>query len=156
MPQRNEVDTSRRNGRIMAALLLALAVVIAIGAANITFAFSSDPLGPRALPYILALILGLCAVWYFLQPGDAEPWPDRAMLGRAALLIGVTAAACGAMNVIGFPFAAVIMSTVAAYCFGASARTALLIAIAQAAFWSILFIYGLGTYLPTGTLFMRG
>lgn len=145
-------EAARRSGRVAALILIGCAVVVAIATAHIEFTFSSDPIGPRAFPYVLALTLGVCGIWYFLQPGDAEPWPDRATLVRAFSLIGVTCVATAAMNIIGFIPAATIMCGAAAYLFGAGPISAAVIGAAQALLWFALFKFAFGTYLPTGTL----
>lgn len=141
-----------RSGRVTAAILLVFAMVLAIATGRIEYAFSSDPLGPQAFPYILSVALAICSVWYFLRPGTAEPWPQSQMLLSAFILIAVTATAIGLMDHIGFFPAALLMCSCAAYLFGASVPAAIGIGIIQAAFWFALFKYGLGTYLPSGTL----
>jgi putative tricarboxylic transport membrane protein len=145
-------EGARRSGRVAALILIGCAVIVAIAASQIEFSFSSDPIGPRAFPYVLALTLGVCGLWYFLQPGDAEPWPEPVTLMRAAALIGATCAATAAMNIIGFIPAATIMCGVAAYLFGAGPIAAVVIGVAQALFWFALFKFAFGTYLPAGTL----
>lgn len=136
--------------------LLALSIAVAVGAGNIEFAFSSDPLGPRAVPYILAGFLAVCSLWYLAQPGHSEPWADAGTLWRAVALIAVTAGGVGLMNIIGFVPMAVAMSFVAARLFGATWPGAAAIGVAQGALWFVLFKYALGTYLPAGTLFFPG
>jgi putative tricarboxylic transport membrane protein len=145
-----------RSGRITAVILLAFAVILAIATSQIEYAFSSDPLGPRAFPYILSAALAICSVWYLLRPGAADPWPHSQMLISAFALIAVTAIAIGLMDHIGFLPAAFVMCSCAAYLFGASVPAAIGIGAVQAAFWFALFKYGLGTYLPAGTLLFPG
>ncbi len=142
-----------RSGRVTASLLLAFAAVLAVATGRIEYAFSSDPLGPQAFPYILSASLAICGAWYFLRPGAADPWPGSELLKSAASLIGVTAIAIGLMDYIGFLPTSFIVCGWAAYLFGASATGAVGVGAIQAAFWFLLFKYALGTYLPSGTLF---
>jgi putative tricarboxylic transport membrane protein len=137
---------------VSAVILLVFAAALAIATSQIEYAFSSDPLGPQAFPYILSASLAVCGTWYFLRPGNADPWPDVALLRSALSLIAVTAIAIGLMDYIGFLATAFIVCGWAAYHFGASAIWAIGIGAAQSAFWFLLFKYGLGTYLPAGTL----
>lgn len=149
-------STSPLSGRITAVVLIALAVVVGIGASQIEYAFSSDPLGPRAFPYLLAAILGLCGVWYLISPGEADPWPGADTLVRSAALIVVCAAAIAVMNLVGFIVSAAVICGVAAWMFGATPAMAGIIGVAQALFWYALFKLALGTYLPAGTLWFPG
>jgi putative tricarboxylic transport membrane protein len=144
-----------RSGRAAAVILLAGAALLGFGASQIEFAFSSDPLGPRAFPYILAIALGVFSLWYLIAPGAAERWPSAATLLSSVALIAVTAGAMIAMPAIGFVPAAALMCAVAGYLFGAGPGMAIVIGVAQAAFWFVIFKYALGTYLPLGTLIFR-
>ena len=147
---------SALSGRVAAAILLLFATILAIATSQIEYAFSSDPLGPKAFPFLLAAALAICAAWYFWNPGDADPWPRSRTLLSAFGLIAVTAAAVAAMDHIGFLPVAFVVCAWAAYLFGASPVVALLIGAVQAAFWFGLFKYALGTYLPAGTLLFPG
>jgi putative tricarboxylic transport membrane protein len=140
------------SGRVTAGIVLAFAIILAVATSQIEYAFSSDPLGPQAFPYLLATALVLSGLWYFLRPGASDPWPKAEVLRAAFSLIAVTAVAIGLMDYIGFLPTAFIACGWAAYLFGASALGALAIGATQAVFWFALFKYGLGTYLPTGTL----
>lgn len=149
-------STSPLSGRITALVLIALAAIVGIGASQIEYAFSSDPLGPRAFPYLLAAILGLCGIWYLISPGEADPWPGAETLARSAALIIVCAVAIAAMNHVGFVVSASVICGVAASMFGAAPAMAGVIGVAQALFWYGLFKFALGTYLPAGTLWFPG
>lgn len=145
-----------RSGRVTAAILLAFAAVLAIATSQIEYAFSSDPLGPKAFPFLLSTALAASGLWYYLRPGAADPWPQAEVLRSALSLIAVTAMAVGLMDFIGFLPSAFLVSGWAAYLFGAAAAGAVGIGAIQAVFWFVLFKYGLGTYLPSGSLFFPG
>lgn len=145
-----------RSGRIAATILLAFVLVLAISTSQIEYAFSSDPLGPRAFPYLLAAALVICGIWYFLAPGEAEPWPRSDVRRSAIILIAVTTGSVALMDHIGFLPAAFIMCACAAYLFGAAPLAAVGIGAAQAVFWFALFKYALGTYLPSGSWLFPG
>ncbi len=145
-----------RNGRAGALAVIAFAAILAGATSRIDYAFSSDPLGPRAFPYMIAAALGACGIWYLLRPGVSEPWPDRATFGRGAFLVALTALAVGAMDLIGFPAAALAMAGATAWLFGARPALALGIGLVQAVFWFVLFRHLLGTYLPAGFLPLGG
>lgn len=141
---------------MVAVLLVVLAAVLAVATHRIEYAFSSDPIGPKGFPYILSAALALCGIWYFLRPGFAEPWPTGDTLVAALALIAVTVITLGLMDQIGFLIVAFVVCAFAAYCFGAAPLAAIGSGAAQAIFWFVLFKYGLGTYLPSGSWFFPG
>ncbi len=140
----------------MAVLVLVLAAALAVATHHIEYAFSSDPIGPKGFPYILSVALALCGIWYFLRPGFAEPWPTGETLISALALIAVTAIALGLMDQIGFLIAAFVVCAFAAFSFGAPPLGAIGAGAVQAIFWFVLFKYGLGTYLPSGSWLFPG
>jgi putative tricarboxylic transport membrane protein len=140
---------TRRSGRAAASVLMAFAVVL-------EYAFSSDPLGPQAFPYLLSAAIAICGAWYFLRPGPASPWPQREVLVSAVVLMAVTALCVALLDRIGFLPAAFLMCACAAYLFGASPLLAVAIGAAQSVFWFVLFKYALGTYLPSGSWLFPG
>lgn len=147
---------SRRSGRIAAVAILALAVLLLLGSGRIEYAFSSDPLGPRAFPYLLGATLAILAVWYWLRPGEAESWPATGTLAQSALLIAVVAAAVVLMPSAGFVLSASVIAAFVSWQFGATPAYAAVSGIGQGIFWFAIFKYALGTYLPSGTLFFPG
>jgi putative tricarboxylic transport membrane protein len=149
-------DQGQRSGRIAAIVVILFGVLLAAGASQIEYAFSSDPLGPRAFPYLLAGAFVLFGVWYLLRPGSSEPWPDAGTLVRSVMLIGVTTAAILVMPAIGFVASAAIICGVTASLFGATPFAAVGIGLGNGVFWFVIFKYGLGTYLPLGSLLFPG
>jgi putative tricarboxylic transport membrane protein len=155
-PQEEGQRNGAFSGRVTASILLAFAALLAIATSQIEYAFSSDPLGPQAFPFILSLALSLSGIWYLLSPGSSDPWPKGEALRSAISLIAVTTLAMAMMDHVGFLPAAFLVCGWAAYLFGASAGGAILIGTAQALFWFAIFKFGLGTYLPAGTLLFPG
>lgn len=147
---------SPTSGRIAALMLLVFSLAVALATNRIEYAFSSDPLGPRVFPYLIAGGLGLCSLWYLARPGEAERWPSGTTLGQVLVLIAVTSIAVALMDRIGFVASAFLMCGLAAHLFGASLPLALAVGAVQAVFWFALFRYLLGTYLPAGTWLFPG
>ena len=89
-------------GRISALVLFLLAVAYGVGGSMIEYAFSSDPLGPRFVPVMLAILLGLFTLIYLKFPGTAEGFPTGNALVRV-LAVPVTLIVCVAlMEPLGF------------------------------------------------------
>lgn len=140
------------NGRIAAICLFVFAFLLAWGGSRIEYAFSSDPLGPRAFPLLLALALAVFSVWLFLRPGEHEAWPSGAVLWKALGIPVTVAIASLLMSPIGFFAAMALMVAVIAWIFGASPRQSLLNGIIQGGLWQLVFVHLLEVYLPTGTI----
>lgn len=148
--------TTNRSGRIAAAFLLAIAIGLGVAATQIDYAFSSDPLGPKAVPLILSGALALFALYYWFRPGEAEAFPQGALLMRSLGFIVTGFVTVALLDLVGFLPAMTVLIGVTAYLFGATPQGAAFIGVVQALFWFICFKYALGTYLPMGTLFSGG
>lgn len=142
-----------RSGRIAAVLLLIFAVVYGIGGSRIEYSFSSDPIGPRAFPVALAVILGLLCLLYLFKPGQAEAWPRGAALIGAVAIPALVAATALLLEPLGFPLVILMLTAGVARVFGASWTRALLGGLVHAGLWYLVFGLLLEVYLPKGTLF---
>ena len=148
--------TTNRSGRIAAAILLAIAIGLGAAATQIDYAFSSDPLGPKAVPLILSGLLALFALYYWFRPGGAEAFPQGPLLLRSLGFIVTCFVTVALLDLVGFLPAMTVLIGVTAYLFGATLPGAAFIGVVQSAFWFACFKYALGTYLPMGTLFSGG
>lgn len=147
-----EPTTDRLSGRLAAIAVLVLAVAYGFAATQIEYAFSSDPIGPRGFPLLLAGLLGLFAVLYLVRPGTAEPWPNAA--GFRSILAFMTACvvSIAAMDYIGFVPAMTLLLSLTAWLFGAKPWLALTSGLAQALVWWAVFGPLVGGNLPKGPL----
>lgn len=140
-------------GRISALILLLLAVAYGIGGSMIEYAFSSDPLGPRVVPVMLAVLLALLALIYLKYPGTAEGFPTGNSLVRV-LAIPATLIVCVALfEPLGFTVSIFLLTAVTGWIFGASPKLSVIGAIVHAALWWFVFSFLLEVYLPTGAIF---
>jgi putative tricarboxylic transport membrane protein len=139
-----------RRGRIMATALFIGALVMAYGASQIDYKFSSDPLGPRFTPYLLSLLLGLTSLWYFATPGGSETPPDgpgvRNLLGFMALSVLMIAL----MPTLGFITTMAILAAGIAFMFNATPLMAVVSGILQSILWWWVFGPVIGGTLPKG------
>lgn len=115
--------------------------------------FSYEPVGPRAFPLLLTLLMAGCAGWLLLKP-DAEPrWPERSLAFKLAAMVLVLAVYGAFFNDLGFIVATALMTLVVARLYdgswlgGAAAGAGLSIGL------YLMFEYLLDVTLPTGTLF---
>lgn len=142
-----------RGGRIAAFCLFGLAIAYGVAASRIEYAFSSDPIGPRAFPVLLAALLALLSAIYLMRPGEGGAWPRGGLLMRSAALVALLVLAALLLEPLGFGLAMFLLTGGVAWLFGSSWLAALLGGAAQAALWFFVFGYLLEVYLPTGDIF---
>lgn len=145
-------EAVRHSGRVAAAILILFSLVYGYFGATVEYSFSSDPIGPRGFPVALAVALAAFGTYYFLRPGEAEAWPERAGRNAALIFLGLSVLCVLGMDHIGFiPAMAVLMAGIARL-FGAGWPIALGSGIAQAVLWWGVFGPILGGNLPKGPL----
>lgn len=144
---------SRRSSRIAAVAILILSIAYGIAGSRIVYSFSSDPLGPRAFPVLLAATLALLALIYLVRPGEAEAWPGGALLARSVALPALVLISALILEPLGFPVAMFVLTAGVGWLFGASPLAAAVGGVLQAALWYVIFGYLLEVYLPLGIWF---
>lgn len=144
---------SARSGRIAALVILIFSIVYGFLGSRIEYSFSSDPLGPRVFPMLLAAILALLSLVYLLRPGHAEDWPGGALLARSIALPALVLIAALLMEPAGFLAAMFVLTAGVGWLFGASPLTAVIGGVVQSALWYFIFGWLLEVYLPAGALF---
>lgn len=141
-------DTS--TDRVAGGALLALASAVALEARTFRVVFLTDPLGPRALPLLVAAVMAGCGLVLLRRPGPVPAWPRRGGLLRAAggaLVFGIYALL---LEPLGFGVATTAAVAALGVLFGAPPLRGLAAgAVVSAALW-LLFVWGLGIPLPTG------
>ena len=136
-------------------VLVLLAVAVAAEASTFDVAFLTDPVGPKALPWLAAALLLTTGGRIALRPGPAGDWPER---GPALRMVGAVAALlayAALLAPLGFFTATTGAMTVLSLLFGAPPRKALGAAAGLAALMWVGFVYVLGLPLPLGALWTR-
>lgn len=139
--------------RVAALGLLGFSFAYGIAASRIEYSFSSDPLGPRVFPVLLAGILGVLSLLALLRPSGSGPWPRGELLIRSVALVAVLIGSTLLFEPLGFGAAMFILTVGVGRIFGASWGAALLGGVIQAALWWFIFGYLLEVYLPVGDVF---
>ncbi len=67
----------RVSARVAGGILVALAAGICAEATSFEVAFVTDAIGPKALPYLTAFIMGLSGLRQIIRPGVDVSWPKR-------------------------------------------------------------------------------
>ncbi|HSE10223.1 MAG TPA: tripartite tricarboxylate transporter TctB family protein [Nocardioidaceae bacterium] len=142
----------------------ALAVYVLLGAADIVEPISAGAVGPRVLPYLVGggmLVAALAALVSVLRgdlaeaEGGEDVDPDRHTSWlTVAALVALFALHIVLIAPLGWPLAAAVLFTGAAWTFGAKPRgRAAVIGTAIAFVLQTVFAGGLGVSLPPGPLF---
>ena len=140
-------------GRISAIVLFVLAVAYGVGGSQIEYAFSSDPLGPRVIPVVLAIFLGVFVLIYARSPGSAEEFPTGNSLARVLAIPLTLIVSVALFEPLGFAPAIFLLTAVTGWLFGAPAKLSIFGAVIHAALWWFIFGFLLEVYLPTGAIF---
>jgi putative tricarboxylic transport membrane protein len=141
------------SSRVAGLCLFCLACGYGLAASQIEYAFSSDPLGPRAFPLLLAAALALLSLIHVARPaGTVEELPRGTMLARSSGLVAIVLAVAFLMEPLGFFVSVLVLTVSVGVLFGARPLVALAGGGIQAALWYFVFAYLLDVYLPNGDL----
>jgi putative tricarboxylic transport membrane protein len=144
-----------RSNRIAAVVILLLSLAYGIAGSQIEYSFSSDPLGPRFFPVMLACVLALLSLFYLVRPGEGEDWPGGALLARSIALPALVLISALLLEPAGFPIAMFVLTAGVGWLFGASLVATIVGGVVQSALWYFVFARLLEVYLPAGILFAR-
>lgn len=142
--------------RVTGAVLVLLGLAAALEASTFDVAFMTDPVGPKALPYLVAGMLVAAGLTAIARPRDAKgAAPARPMLLRiAAAVVGFVAYAL-ALPFLGF-FASttLVVGGLALLYRGPPVTSLAAAALLSGALW-LLFVRALALSLPVGDLWIR-
>jgi len=140
--------------RVFGALALILAIAYGLQARTFKTGLqvAMDPLGASTFPYLLAVVLGITAIYLIVRPDPSPHWPDLRHLLEMGGVILVLILYAVVLEEIGF-----ILATFAAVAFigwrlGARPVPALTNGVAASVVLYTLFDRVLGLPLPSGLL----
>jgi putative tricarboxylic transport membrane protein len=137
-------------GRLLGGLLIALAALAIWSAQSLEVPFAADPLGPRAFPSTVALLMGMCGALLLIPRGPAFAWPERA--AAPPLLVLVMAGYALLLVPLGFLAATALLAAGVALLFGARPLAAIGTGLITSALLWALFDRVLDLPLPKGVL----
>lgn len=145
-----------RSERIAGAVIVVAAMAAAHVAGHFRVAFLTDPIGPRAFPWLASGLLLLGGVLMLVRPAESPAWPQATTRTRIVVAVAGFLAYAGLLAPIGFIAATTLLLSVLALVFGGRIGPALTAAaLLSVAMW-LLFVQALGVPLPIGALFLRG
>ncbi|MCT9070195.1 tripartite tricarboxylate transporter TctB family protein [Cupriavidus gilardii] len=138
--------------RVFAIAWLLLSVAAGWVATAFTAEFSYEPVGPRAFPLLLCVLMALCSVWLLLFPGPRVAWPERRGVIRLAIMVLTLLAYALVFQWLGFAIATALLTIVLGRLFGGGWRACVATGAVMGISLFFLFDRWLEVTLPIGSL----
>lgn len=136
--------------RILGICCLLIAAFLIWQATQVQTSFIVDPLGPKAFPIIIGIVLAGAGLYPILRPDPEPEWPARGRLlevGFAAVLMVFFAMS---LATLGFVVAAALVSGLMSWRLGAPPLKAVLTGLGIAITIFVIFHLVLGIHLASG------
>jgi putative tricarboxylic transport membrane protein len=137
--------------RILGALAMLVAGAMTIASWNYAAPVDYEPVGPRAFPLLLALLMALCGAWLVARPahdafGRHEPLHKIALTAGAILVYAIL------FQVLGFVVATALMCVPVGLVFGGNLRQCAVLGAGMGIGLYVFFDKLLDVVLPLGML----
>lgn len=136
--------------RIVGVAMIGLAAFAAVQASNLHVPFSYDPVGPKAFPLGLSILLAGLSLVLVFRPGANGEWPDKGTTFKLLAVLGVLLIYALLFTQLGFIVMTCFVATVLARLFEASWGKSFLTGLLMSLGSYVLFTQGLGISLPSG------
>lgn len=136
--------------RLLGIALIGLAAFAAVQAANLHIPFSYEPVGPKAFPLGLSILLALLSLVLVFRPGANGHWPDKALSLKLLAVLAVLLVYALLFTRLGFIVTTFFTVLALARLFEATWLKALIAGGLMAVGSYYLFTQGLGISLPGG------
>jgi putative tricarboxylic transport membrane protein len=149
--------SSRGSGadRAAGAVLALAGVAVGLEATTFDVAFLTDPVGPKALPFLVAITCTVAGVHMLMTPREAVDLPPGDAATRMTAAAGAFLAYAAAMPWIGFFLSTTLVVAGLAYLFRGPWKGGLLAGVTLSTALWLLFVRVLALPLPVGTLWTR-
>lgn len=141
--------------RSIGAVLVLLGLAIGAAATTYRVGFMTDPVGPRALPYLTAFMIACAGATIFARPRSSSSAFDPDAARRTTTAAVSFAAYALFLPLLGFFLSTALVIVALARLFGGPWRPVLASALATAGGLWLLFVALLRLPLPVGSLWMR-
>lgn len=148
--------TKLRSDRIVGALCLLAAALIAIEARTFTVRFLTDPIGPKALPFLVAVMFAVAGASLLAGPQPEPSWPSRTIWLRGGMAVSSLALYASILPFLGFFVSTTLEVTALALLFKGPPVKSAASAVVYSGVLYLLFVYVFGLPLPVGSLFLGG
>lgn len=138
--------------RILGAVCVAAAVAMAVAAQGYAAQISYEPVGPRAFPMLLAVLIGLAGAWLVIRPSDHSAAVEPGRLPMLIATVVATLIYAVLFQWLGFTLATALMAVPVGMAFGGTWWRSLAGGSALGLGFYLLFDRLLDVVLPTGLL----
>lgn len=136
--------------RILGLALIGLAAFAAFQAYQLQPTFNYEPVGPRAFPILLSLVLAALSLVLVFRPGENGEWPEKRVVLKLASVLVVLLVYALLFTRLGFLITTFFMVFSLSRLFDATWLKALAAGFLMALGSYYLFTLGLGISLPGG------
>lgn len=144
----------RLSARMPGIVLTAAGIACAGEASSFDVAFLTDPVGPKALPLLVAAIFVVVGLHQAVKPNASSGWPNRAATARAGAATTAFLLYALLLPWFGFFSSTTLVVTALSRLFGAPLKHSAPAAAGLAGALWLLFVLGLGLPLPVGELWI--
>lgn len=146
--------------RFLGAAALGVAAILGVFGRDLQAPISYEPVGPRAFPWVLAVLIAAVGLWLVFRPASSAPAVDASaanaeprILGRDVLLVLVAVLGYALLfEVLGFVVATGLMTVAVGRLFGGGWGVCAAVGVALGAGLYLVFDRLLDVTLPTGVL----
>lgn len=141
--------------RVTGLVLLVAGAATAMEATTFDVAFLTDPVGPKALPYLVAAMLAVAGLVALLRPESEPSLPDAPAVARMTGAVVAFLTYAAALPLLGFFTATTLVVTALSLLYrGPFVGSAVAAAGLSGGLW-LLFVRVLSLPLPVGELWIR-
>ncbi|MBO9354294.1 tripartite tricarboxylate transporter TctB family protein [Bordetella petrii] len=140
------------NDRTLGVFALVLAALMTWAGWGIEAPFAYEPVGPRAFPMLVALIIGLCGLRLAIKGGNPVEANSAGANSRIFLMVLIAAGYAFLFQWLGFIIATALMTILVGRLFGGTWLKCALGGVIMGMFFFVLFDRVLDVVLPAGLL----
>ncbi len=141
-----------RSDRILGAACVAAAAAMGWAARGYVAPIAYEPVGPRAFPMLLAVLIALAGAWLVIKPSDHSASVAEGRFGALAGCIVTILVYALMFESLGFAVATTLMAVPVGIAFGGNWRNSLIGGIGLGVGFYLLFDRLLDVTLPMGVL----
>ena len=138
--------------RLFGLAALLLAGLMTWGASVIEESFIQDPLGPKAFPWVIAVVLAITGLFMIVKPDDDPEWPTRQKFLRIIWSVVAMVLYAELLPIVGFVVTTAAVAAFLAWQLGANLLQAAVGGVVISGGIYVVFHLVLGLSLARGTL----
>lgn len=138
--------------RLFGLAALLLAGLMTWGASVIEESFIQDPLGPKAFPWVIAVVLAITGLFMIIKPDDDPEWPTRQKFLRIIWSVVAMVLYAELLPIIGFVVTTAAVAAFLAWQLGATLLQAAMGGVVISGGIYVVFHLVLGLSLARGPL----